>query len=197
MFCIQTDVLGCSSTIIRLSDNNPHLVTHFEVILLYCTAMCRCYSHCLFPGNQQTGAWGATFSGACGKCPSRSAAAWTYTLSRLFDFALVGLLIITTLGARAAWAGDGAGGGSGGGPGGRARAQACNSLCWLHGHDCRHVLASACKLHLSCVVQHEHAAVEACGVCLPDNNRDSKRCFFCILLECSPTRFDLNPLTQS
>jgi hypothetical protein len=52
----------------------------------------------MFPGNARTGAWGATFSGACGRCPSRSFATSAYLLSRLFDFAMAGLLIITTLG---------------------------------------------------------------------------------------------------
>jgi hypothetical protein len=52
----------------------------------------------MFPGSARTGAWGATFSGACGKCPSRSFATSAYLLSRLFDLAMVGLLTITTLG---------------------------------------------------------------------------------------------------
>ncbi|WIA09254.1 hypothetical protein OEZ85_008662 [Tetradesmus obliquus] len=69
----------------------------------YATIMCaegyqgRLCAHCLFPGTQQSGAWGSTFSGSCGKCSSRSVAASAYALSRLFDFAMVGLLIITTL----------------------------------------------------------------------------------------------------
>eukprot|EP00883_Tetradesmus_obliquus_P004153 jgi/Sobl393_1/14475/SZX77538.1 len=69
----------------------------------YATIMCaegyqgRLCAHCLFPGTQQSGAWGSTFSGSCGRCPSRSVAASAYALSRLFDFAMVGLLIITTL----------------------------------------------------------------------------------------------------
>ncbi|WIA29337.1 hypothetical protein OEZ86_011842 [Tetradesmus obliquus] len=69
----------------------------------YATIMCaegyqgRLCAHCLFPGTQQSGVWGSTFSGSCGRCPSRSVAASAYALSRLFDFAMVGLLIITTL----------------------------------------------------------------------------------------------------
>ncbi|WIA09259.1 hypothetical protein OEZ85_008667 [Tetradesmus obliquus] len=81
----------------------PALNSSEAIADAYAAIMCaegyqgRLCAHCLFPGSQQSGAWGSTFSGSCGRCPSRSVAASAYALSRLFDFAMVGLLIITTL----------------------------------------------------------------------------------------------------